>query len=153
MKIQLKTKVFIWYLRHGVILTKDNLAKHNWQDSKKFVIWHHDETIKQLFFECHFARSIWSIIQLGSTLYPPRRNASIFGYWLNGVDLRFKLLIRVGALAIIWSLWMCKNDNVFNDKTIILLCSLPTGAVVCSVHGRIFSVLRTATSLRRCLHG
>ena len=34
MKIPLKTKVFVWYLRRGVILTKDNLAKHNWQGSK-----------------------------------------------------------------------------------------------------------------------
>jgi hypothetical protein len=29
MKIPLKTKVFRWYLRRGVILTKDNLAKRN----------------------------------------------------------------------------------------------------------------------------
>jgi hypothetical protein len=29
MKIPLKTKVFAWYLRRGVILTKDNLAKRN----------------------------------------------------------------------------------------------------------------------------
>jgi hypothetical protein len=35
MKIPLKTKVFAWYLRRGVILTKDNLAKRNWHGSKK----------------------------------------------------------------------------------------------------------------------
>ena len=29
MKIQLKIKIFGWYLRRGVILTKDNLVKHN----------------------------------------------------------------------------------------------------------------------------
>jgi hypothetical protein len=29
MKIPLKIKVFAWYLRHGAILTKDNLAKRN----------------------------------------------------------------------------------------------------------------------------
>ena len=29
MKIPLKNKVFAWYLRRGVILTKDNLAKRN----------------------------------------------------------------------------------------------------------------------------
>ena len=34
MKIPLKTKVFAWYLRRGVILTKDNLAKRNWHGSK-----------------------------------------------------------------------------------------------------------------------
>jgi hypothetical protein len=29
MKIPLKTKIFGWYLRRGIILTKDNLVKHN----------------------------------------------------------------------------------------------------------------------------
>jgi hypothetical protein len=35
MKIPLRTKIFAWYLRRGVILTKDNLAKRNWHGSKK----------------------------------------------------------------------------------------------------------------------
>jgi hypothetical protein len=30
MKIPLKRKVLTWYLHRGVILTKDNLSKHNW---------------------------------------------------------------------------------------------------------------------------
>jgi hypothetical protein len=29
MKIPLKTKIFGWYLHRGVIVTKDNLLKHN----------------------------------------------------------------------------------------------------------------------------
>ena len=58
MNIPLKTKVFAWYLCQGVILTKDNLAKRNYHGSKKCVFCHHDETIKHLFFQCGFARSI-----------------------------------------------------------------------------------------------
>ena len=121
MKIPLKTKVFAWYLHREVILTKDNLAKRNWQGSKKCVFCHHDESIKHLFFQCNFARSIWSAIQIASNLYPPCSVANIFGNWLNGVDARFKLLIRVGAIAVIWSLWLCRNDKVFNDKNSTLL--------------------------------
>jgi hypothetical protein len=37
MKIALKNKVFVWYLHRGVICTKDNLAKRNWQGSKMYV--------------------------------------------------------------------------------------------------------------------
>jgi hypothetical protein len=99
MKIPLKTKVFAWYLRRGVILTKDNLAKRNWHGCTKCVFCHEQETIKHLFFSCPVARSIWSIIQIGSTLYPPRSIANIFGNWLNGVDSRFKFLIRARAVA------------------------------------------------------
>jgi hypothetical protein len=33
-----------------------------------------------------------------------------------GIDHRFRMLTRVGALAVIWSLQLCINDKVFNDK-------------------------------------
>jgi hypothetical protein len=33
MKIPLRTKKIRWYLRRGVILTKDNLVKRNWNRS------------------------------------------------------------------------------------------------------------------------
>jgi hypothetical protein len=59
---------------------------------------------------------IWSIIQVASDLYPPCSVANIFGNWLHGIDNRFRTLIWVGALAIIWSLWLCRNDKEFNNK-------------------------------------
>jgi hypothetical protein len=121
MKIPLKTKIFGWYVRRGVIITKDNLVKRNWHGSSLCVFCHHDETIKHLFFQCCFARSIWSIIQVASKLYPPTSVAHIFGNWLHGIDIRFRMFIRVGVLAIIWSLWLCRNDNVFNNKNYSLL--------------------------------
>jgi hypothetical protein len=34
MKIPLENKKFAWYLRRGVILTKNNLIKRNWHGSK-----------------------------------------------------------------------------------------------------------------------
>jgi hypothetical protein len=121
LKIPLKIKVFGWYLCKGVVLTKDNLAKRNWHGSKKCVFCPQDETIKHLFFQCHFARSIWSVIQVNSTLIPPCSITNIFGNWLNGIDNRFKKHIRVGAIAFIWSLWLCRNDKVFNDKNSSIL--------------------------------
>jgi hypothetical protein len=121
MKIPLKIKIFAWYLRRGVILTKDNLARRNWTGSKTCVFCSHDETIKHLFFQCNFACSIWSIIQVASGLYPPHSVANIFGNWLHGIDHKFRILLRVGAIAIIWSLWLCRNDKVFNDKNCSLL--------------------------------
>ena len=139
MKIPLKIKVFAWYLRRGVILTKDNLAKRNWHGSKKCVFCQHDETITHLFFQCEFARSIWSAIQIGSTLHPPSSVANIFGNWLNGVDPRFKLFSRVGAIDVIWSLWLCRNDKFLMIK-MLLLCGLFTGAQRRYEHGHPCSV-------------
>ncbi|WVZ62946.1 hypothetical protein U9M48_012634, partial [Paspalum notatum var. saurae] len=55
LKAPLKIKIFLWYLRKGVILTKDNLAKRNWQGSLTCASCHKDETITHLFFECRLA--------------------------------------------------------------------------------------------------
>jgi hypothetical protein len=81
---------------------------------KKCVFCHHDETIKHLFFQC---RSIRPVIQLALALCQPNNVPNIFGNWLNGVDRRFKKHIRVGAIVVIWTLWLCRNDKLFNDKT------------------------------------
>jgi hypothetical protein len=57
-KIPLRIKVFGWYLHKGGVLTKDNLAKQNWHGSKICVFFNQNKTIKHLFFQCWFARSI-----------------------------------------------------------------------------------------------
>lgn len=119
MKVSLKIKFFAWYLRRGVILTKewkDNLAKQNWNGSPKCVFCHHNETIKHLFFKCNFAHSIWSFIQMASNLYPSSSVVNMFGNWLWGIDNKYRILIRVGALPLIWSLWLCRNGLVSSGK-------------------------------------
>jgi hypothetical protein len=80
-----------------------------------------DETIKYLFFQCNFARSIWSIIQAASGLYPLTSIANIFGNWVHGTDYMYMTLLRMGAMALVWSLWLCRNDKVFNNKSSSLL--------------------------------
>jgi hypothetical protein len=62
-----------------------------------------------------------TLIQVAYNHYLPRSVANIFENWLHGIDNRFRTLIRVGAFAVIWSLWLCKNDKVFNDKISSLL--------------------------------
>jgi hypothetical protein len=104
-----------------VILTKDNLIKQNWYGSKTCVFCSHYETIKHLFFQCNFARSIWSIIQAASDLYPPTSITNIFGNWVHGIDYKYMTHLRVGAMALLWSLWLCRNDKVFNNKSSSLL--------------------------------
>jgi hypothetical protein len=100
---------------------KDNLIKRNWHGSSSCVFCTQDETIKHLFFQCSFARSIWSVIQVASGLYTPISIANIFGNCLNGIDYKYRILLRVGAMALIWSLWLCRNDKVFNNKDSSLL--------------------------------
>jgi hypothetical protein len=100
------------------------------------------------FFQCRFARSIWSIIQVASDLYPPISVANISRNWLHGIDLRFRAFVRVGALAVIWSLWLCRNDKVLNDKN----CSLLQVIYRYSVCDHLFSGWRIETYLWRSVH-
>jgi hypothetical protein len=46
----------------------------------------------------------------------PSTVVNIFGNYLNGMGHRFKRLIRVGTIVVIWLIWLCRNDKVFNDK-------------------------------------
>jgi hypothetical protein len=86
LKFSLKIKIFVWYLLKGVVLTKDNLARRNWQDNKKCVFCVKDETIRHLFFHCRFASHLWQLLFWYFGVRPPRSIHHVLGNWLMGVD-------------------------------------------------------------------
>jgi hypothetical protein len=55
-KVPLKIKIFLWFLQKGVVLTKDNLAKKNWNGSQQCVCCSMNETIQHLFLDCPSAK-------------------------------------------------------------------------------------------------
>jgi hypothetical protein len=114
-KIPLKVKIFLVFMK-GVVLTKDNLAKRNWQDNKRCCLCANDETIQHLFFYCHFARAIWSITHAASGLPQPHSISHMFGDWLWGISKELKPLVLLGAATTCWSPWLCRNDVVFERK-------------------------------------
>ncbi|WVZ51380.1 hypothetical protein U9M48_002532, partial [Paspalum notatum var. saurae] len=125
----LKIKIFLWYLRKGVLLTKDNLTKRNWQGNKSCAFCHNDETIEHLFFECRFARTVWAFFQCASDLTKPNNAPHMFGSWLQGLPSTWQRIVLLGAAALCWSIWLCRNDLVFEKKN-SYLCSSPLGAFV-----------------------
>jgi hypothetical protein len=66
LKVPLKIKIFVWYLYKGVTLTKDNLARKNWQGDLKCSFCNADENIQHLFCDCPLARFIWHIFMFFS---------------------------------------------------------------------------------------
>ena len=64
LKMPLKIKIFMCYLKRGVILTKDNLVRWNWNGSKHCCFCSSDETIQHLFFYCHVAKFLWRAYSL-----------------------------------------------------------------------------------------
>jgi hypothetical protein len=98
------------------VLTKDNLAKRNWQGNKRCCFCANDETIQHLFFDCHFARAVWSITHAATGLPQPRSTSHMFGDWLWGISKELKPLVLLGVATTCWSLWLCRNDVVFERK-------------------------------------
>jgi hypothetical protein len=115
MKVPLKIKIFMWFLFKRVLLTKDNLAKRNWSGSKCCCFCNEDETINHLFISCPFAKIVWRIIHLTFNISPPMDITNLFGNWLAGIPKKFKTQIRVGACAILWTIWNTRNDIIFNN--------------------------------------
>jgi exonuclease III len=117
MKIPLKIKIFMWFLSDKVLLTKDNLAKRQWTGCTSCVFCGEQETVEHLFIACPFAKLIWRTVTFTHDIPPPSNVDDMFGNWLNGVDKQSKDLIRIGVSALCWSIWRCRNDIIFNNKT------------------------------------
>ena len=116
LKIPLKIKIFLWYLKQGVILTKDNLARRNWQGSQQYCFCYEDETIQHLFFGCRVTRLVWASVYAAWGLPKLSGVSNMFENWLNGISKDYKPLVLVGAAALCWSVWRCRNAMVFYNK-------------------------------------
>jgi hypothetical protein len=113
-KIPLKIKIFMWFLSKKVLLTRDNLAKRNWNGNTKCSFCDTEESVEHLFISCTFAKLIWRVLFAAYNIPPPSNITNMFGNWLNGVDKDDKARIRIGISALCWSIWNCRNDMVFN---------------------------------------
>jgi hypothetical protein len=113
-KVPFKIGIFMWFLYKKVILTKDNLAKIRWTGCTKCVFCGSKETIDHLFISYHFSRLVWRVVHFSFNIPPPMNITNLFGNWLNGIDKKTKERIRVGVCALIWTIWNCRNEVVFN---------------------------------------
>ena len=105
----------MWFVHKQVILTKDNLAKRNSTGSKRCSFCDHDESIRNLFLDCPMAKILWRSVQIAFNINPPASIHNLFGTWLHGIDPIVAKHIRVGVCALLWAIWNCRNDLVFNN--------------------------------------
>src|SRR6266542_6914283 len=101
-----------------MVLTKDNLARRQWQGCVRCCFCNLNESIPHLFFDCHLSRFIWRAIQVSFNISSPLSVQHLFSGWLRGVDKKLKLLIVVGAIAMCWAIWLSRNDMVFDKNPV-----------------------------------
>jgi hypothetical protein len=117
-KIPLKIKIFMWYMKKAVVLMKDNLARRNWGDSKQCSFCLQNETIQHLFFYCYYARFIWRLTHITFGITPPRNIQHMFRPLTNQVGGKLKWHLLAGASAFYWVIWLSRNDVVFGKAPI-----------------------------------
>lgn len=54
----------MWIIENDAILTKDNLAKRNWQGDMRCSFCQEQESISHLFFDCTMAKYTWSMVAM-----------------------------------------------------------------------------------------
>jgi hypothetical protein len=146
-RFYLRQKI-VWYLCRGVILTKDNLLKCNWYKSIVFILFTWRDywalTLSVQICEIYMVDNLRRF-----NLVPPLNEVPNIFWKLDrwrGYH-RFKLPIRIGALAVIWPIWLHRNDKIFNYKNYFLMQVIYQGAPLCYVPHRLYRVWRIATCL------
>jgi hypothetical protein len=101
MRVPLKIKIFIWYIQKGVTLTKNNLARQNWDVSKQCSFCTNNESIQHHFYNCYYVRFLWGLLFITFGITPPQNSEHMFGGWTNimGRKLRQQLLACASAFC------------------------------------------------------
>jgi hypothetical protein len=72
----------------------------------------HPKIIQHLFFDYHFAKFLWRAVQVTSVEHLSSSCTN------GGVGIKLKKLALIGAYVLCWTLWINRNDIVF-DKSLI----------------------------------
>jgi hypothetical protein len=115
LKLPLKIKIFLWYLERGVILNKDNLIQRNWRGGKQCVFCSQPESIQHLFFDCHFAKFIWTAVQISFNIQKPLSVLHLFNDWTSSMSRNMRKLLLTCTATLIWAIWTSRNDIVFDN--------------------------------------
>jgi hypothetical protein len=118
LKVPYQINFFTWYLKRGVVLIKDNLARRNWSGSKLGVFCLQQESIQHVFFDCHFAKFLWRVVQVSFNIAVPMSIVNIFDGWVAGLGSQYKSLVLVRATALCWALLTSRIDIVFDNSLI-----------------------------------
>ena len=117
-----KVEVFCWQLMQGRIATKDQLARRGVMDWNLAVCTFCNaerESVSHLFFSCFISWKIWmyvcSLWELNWVMHKEPMVALLA--WQHALPNKCcKVVWKMVFFAIIWSIWLLRNDLVFNGK-------------------------------------
>jgi hypothetical protein len=132
-KIPSRIKIFLWYLKRGVILTDDNLSRRNWNGDKSCAFCHYPETIQHLFLDCYYAKFLWRAVHLMFGISAPLSMEDLFVTWSKMGSKPQNALLLTTASALCWTIWLTRNDVVFDKCRLIFFQVLFRGTIGCEM--------------------
>lgn len=94
-------------------LTRDNLAKRRHVDDLTCVFCNELESIQHLFFDCIVAKNIWGTVAEIVDFPVPCSFSDLAIFWKQR---KIAELINIFSAAILWGLWLLRNDIVFQGR-------------------------------------
>nr|XP_029145892.1 uncharacterized protein LOC114924758 [Arachis hypogaea] len=117
-------ELFTWFVLVGRVNTKDRLSRLGiieQSDNICVVCTKEIETIQHLFVTCEFAWQVWRawISHVGLVWSFPGSIKEHFESWMM-MNLRKDVWKTwfVGFFSVIWNIWLCRNDVIFQNKTV-----------------------------------
>jgi hypothetical protein len=118
-EITMENQDFLVVFGMGVILTKDNLRQRNWRGGGgvegQCVFFSQPKSIQYLFFDCHFAKFIWTTVHISFNIQKPLSILHPFNDWASSMGCNMRKLLLLGAAALIWTIWTSRNDIAFDN--------------------------------------
>jgi hypothetical protein len=71
-----------------------------------------------LFFDCHFAKFIWTAVHIAFNIDKHVSMMHLFNDWASAGGHKKRRLLLTGAAALIWALWTSRNNLIFDNSPI-----------------------------------
>ncbi|CAL1386558.1 unnamed protein product [Linum trigynum] len=119
--VPMKVNAFLWLLRHGRVLTHENLKRRGWSLASMCLLCKAaEENINHLFWSCPFSCSIWNVLQQMVEITGPLHAdvAAIIDGWNIHTQVDWKRRFVRGIFhAFTWEIWRERNSRTFHDKS------------------------------------
>ena len=120
-----------WKPKCAIFFVLRCILPRNWSSSLALEIsaqWMLGQLIRRMswndttsFFDCRFTRIVWTSVYAAWGISKPHNMSNMFRSWLNEIPKDLKPLVLLGAAALCWSVWLCRNSVVFDNKKAFFL--------------------------------
>ncbi|KAJ3688152.1 hypothetical protein LUZ61_017316 [Rhynchospora tenuis] len=112
-----KVKIFLWLLLRDRLLTQQNLLLKGWPTATSCPTCNtiSFETSDHLFLHCHFAISVWTIVQIKFRIPTMNFTLDRCDFWLANRSSGVNNWDIIWA-ATSWNLWKARNRRIFSNS-------------------------------------